>query len=153
MQLDQHCKWNDSIPHIHTEQLESCAGWLLANCTTEDGGFFVAGALLFLFSLAVAAFLCSLISGFFLCVMHVAPIPALLLFCSFLLFFLLNKHQSSPFFTLFSFPLLFFLFFASSRFCAPCKIFLLLLIELGLQLCAFCLSWRAHATISQNNLK
>ena len=39
--------------------------------------------------------------------MHVAPIPALLLFCPFL-FFLLSKHQSSPFFTLFSFPLLFF---------------------------------------------
>ena len=39
MQLDQHCKWSDSIPHgIHTEQLESCAGWLLANCTNWRWG-------------------------------------------------------------------------------------------------------------------
>ena len=39
--------------------------WQIAQ--TEDGGFFVAGALLFLFSLAVAAFLCSLISLLPLC--------------------------------------------------------------------------------------
>ena len=66
MQLDQHCKWSDSIPNTYNNRKVKLVDfWQIAQ--TEDGGFFVAGALLFLFSLAVAAFLCSLISLLPLC--------------------------------------------------------------------------------------
>ena len=114
--------------------------WQIAQ--TEDGGFFVAGALLILLSLAVAAFLCSLISLLPLC--YACRSHSSFIALPLVRFFSCSTSIShlDPFFTLFSFPCFFFLFFASSRFYAPCKnlIFLLLLIELGLQLCAFCLS-------------